>query len=67
MEIKPGYGLLVSVSNGGHIYLEQPHCVHGEAQVILLTEHEVRLLIKELRCLIKEGFGKLVSEDASGQ
>ena len=66
MKIKQGYGLEIGVSNGGHIRLEQQDSLGGDANVVLLTEHETRILIKELHRLLKLGCGKLVSDCEDG-
>lgn len=59
MKINQGYGLEIGVSNGGHIRLEQKDDSY-KPNVVLLTEHETRILIKELRRLLNHGAGKLV-------
>lgn len=59
MKILNGYGLEIGVSNGGHIHLEQLDGIHQETQVILLNKHEAKILIAELRKLIKMGVGEI--------
>jgi hypothetical protein len=61
MKIKESYGLHIGVSNGGHIRLEQKREFDGDA-VILLSAQEARLLISELRALIRLGAGGLLEE-----
>ena len=64
MKIKQGYGLQIGLSIGGHIRLEQQdYAGRDTPSVVLLTEHESRILIKELQRLLKEGRGKLIEED----
>jgi hypothetical protein len=62
MKIKESYGLQISESMGGHIRLEQEREFDGVA-VILLSSHEARLLMSEIRRLIRAGAGSLIDDE----